>query len=483
MYRTFIVLLFSFLFGNAAYSQDICKECINFHVSAPSAVVWPSAFPNKSIPDSIFTVVPFPDHFVGYTAASKTYLMSASTILSLNENNLSSNAVLSAGTKGNFDECGAWIHGAHLIPGTNTVEAWYHGESGYCHGEAAPLKTLDAVGYAISTDGGHTFTKPNYPNNIILSGQKTYLNNFAGDGDFSVVPLADKNYMFFIDHSLNSSSVAVASISASGPGQWMKWYNGGFTQPGDGGLDTAIAPLLAGVGYNTLWLNFTGITYENTLGVGFRVALSPDGVNWSIVNSPLIPTGTRWSDWNGTLGVAQYPSVIGLDGSKNWTNDFYLYYMYIRPGDTITNRFLVRSKVTMTVNDQPSSFPQGNTDLERFFSSSAKRHWITSGIAVPKTGVWDFADEGRLGSIFTTGGPGLVELYECQAGGENYFVSLDSKCGGFTVLRVAGFVYSTSVAGTRPIYRCYISNGDHFVSIDSKCEGAVNEGLIGYILN
>jgi len=431
---------------------------------------------------------------LGYIADLSTYVIKSADLLSLSLNSFSGTPVIGAGTIGQFDECGAWIHGADM--NGSTVYAWYHAEAGYCHNEGANAHTIKSIGFAQSTDGGLTFTKPAYPDNIIISDTASAIaaaspSQPAGNGDFSVVKVGSYYYVFFINTSLGNSSVARASIASNGaPGSWNKWFNGSFSEPGVGGQTSLIGATLGGVSYNTKLNMFVGPTYQDQNGVGFQLGFSPDATTWTVPAGPLIPGGHLWSQSQDTShGYSGYPSIIAADGSKNWTDSFYLYYMYIRPGDNSGHRFLLRSKVTMTVASSPLTAPRVTTDLIRYASPSSGRHWVTSELAVPMQGNWDFASEGRLGGVFTNPSDGLIELEDCVYGGINYMITIagSGECtGAATVLRPIGWIYSPSTKqpeGTHAIFRCSTSGGDHFASNDPDCEGQSVDAMLGFAIN
>lgn len=113
---------------------------------------------------------------------------------------------------------------------------------------------------------------------------------------------------------------------------------------------------------------------------------------------------------------------------------------------------------------------------------------MTSELAIPARGVWDYRSEGSLGAAFTVPGPGLVEIDDCVYGDTNYLVSEAGgvcESPGQTKLRTIGWVFSPALAqppGTHAVYRCYLpGSDDHFVSIDPACEGAQTEFLVGYL--
>jgi len=483
-----------------AATNSICNSCISFQVSAPTTVVWPTAtlasLPQPEIPDNLYTVVAFPDHLVSYIADQYTYTLSGSTLAGLNiVDSFNPQPAIGPGGAGQFDECGTWIESADLVAGTNSVRGWYHAEQGYCHGETTP-HPVKSIAYSFSTDGGQTFTKTGSPHNLILSATASEIAAATntvpgGNGDFSIVKHGNYYYLFYINAATGTSDVAVASLASGGvPGSWLKWYNNSFSEPGVGGKSADIGPLLQGVSYNTSLQRFFGMTFQNENDLGFETTVSPDGVNWKTVQAPLIPTGTRWNDsLTFTNGYSQYASIVALDGSKNWSNSFYLYYTYVRPGDTWATRFMLRRLVTMQIGTAAVAGPQATTSLERYFSSSAGKHWVTTGLAIPKQGTWDFKDEGSLGGVFTLGGAGLVELDDCIYGTESYLVSAGGTCGsGATKLTTIGWVYSPATtpqpAGTHAIYRCSLSSSDdHFVSLDPNCEGATTEFLLGYAVS
>jgi hypothetical protein len=361
---------------------------------------------------------------------------------------------------------------------------------------------IKSIAYADSDDGGLSFSKVNYPDNVVLSGPADEIalattDNIVGIGDFSVVEKDGFYYLFFLNAHRGESGVARATVASGGlPGSWWKWHDGEFAQPGIGGEESTFGLQLAGVSYNSRLGKFVALNYGKAGTVGFRVAISPDAVSWTILDVPLVPGGTRWAEspaglGNGgvaPIGYSQYQTLIAPDGSKTWSDTFYLYYVYVRPGEDFTMRFFLRSEVRMEIDDPPLSRPKASTSLNRYFSASAQKHWVTSELAVPIQGTWDFQNNGSLGGVFTSAAAGLVELDDCVYGVNNYVVSVGGTCGaGATLLRRIGWVYDGGLpqpANTHAIYRCYAPSLDsHFVSVSADCEGAQTEFLLGYALD
>lgn len=396
----FFYFFFLFLFQNTIVNAgDVCVDCLSFQVESPEPVLWTGNDVPMNIPDNLFTTVKFSDQYAGYVAGGGgvSYHMKASTISGLNRNSFNTTPVIEKGSENNFDECGAWIHGVKLINDV-TVRAWYHAESGHCHGESDNvIKIIKSIAYATSTDEGVSFVKPNYPNNLILTGPQDELNGSiphknVGAGDFTVIEKKDYYYMFYIAYDgLGGAveSVARSAVSSGGvPGSWYKLHENSFSEPGIGGKYTSLKitqdgvnysdALFAGVSYNTTLQKFVALTYQNGSVGGFYLAFSDDGIMWTASKFPLVPDGTKWGDApqvnrNFTpYGYSQYQTIIAPDGSKNWSDTAYIYYVYIRPGENWTQRFFLRSKITMKNNNPPISSPKAITELSRYYSSSEK---------------------------------------------------------------------------------------------------------------
>ena len=491
--------------------EAVCEDCLIFQAEAPVPLLWTGGSVPLHVPDNLFVTLKFSDHFRGYVAGNKhTYTFQPdSNLLNLNQHTFNPSAIISPGALGSFDECGTWLQGAEIVDGANKVAGWYHAEMGNrCNG-AVPSGDIHikSIAYAESNDGGSSFSKLNYPNNQILTGHIDQLSDQEGSatrtvgvGDHSIVKKGEYYYLFFMNAYTARSGVARATVASGGkPGSWTKWYNGSFSQPGIGGRDSDLGILLAGVSYNTKINQFVGLTYEKPLepdtDAGFKVAISEDGISWTILDAPLVPGGTRWAQSNmpSINGYSQYQTIIGPDGSKNWTDTFYVYYVYVRPGDYWTQRFMLRSEVKMKEYFSPISTPKASTSLYRYFSPSRGKHWVTSELAVPDETVWDFEREGNLGYVFNLEGAGMVKLNDCffenpETGEDNYLVSVGESCAtGSTTLRTIGWIYNPGLAqpnNTHAIYRCYnLTNRSHFVSTNQNCEGSQVEGLLGYVFN
>ena len=146
-----------------------------------------------------------------------------------------------------YSHCGKWLNAAFAEPNTSTVHAYFHQEwqCDYAH----DLYTNKSIGYAVSQDGGRTFTPSTAQ---IIAGKNfsasTERKSECGEGDHGVVALGEYLYLFFIEwdaptdqHGGMSVGVARSRLVDAGiPGSWKKLLNGDFTSDGVGGDASSI---------------------------------------------------------------------------------------------------------------------------------------------------------------------------------------------------------------------------------------------------
>ena len=117
------------------------------------------------------------------------------------------------------------------------------------------IEALMMTRYAVSNDGGRTFTKPNYPNNAIITDDRPYpgyhltlflptsfiivilflcflfcISAWSGVGDQGGAYW--KGYFYIWYSNADKQSVGVARSSSGLPGTWYKYYQGFFSSPG-----------------------------------------------------------------------------------------------------------------------------------------------------------------------------------------------------------------------------------------------------------
>jgi len=147
------------------------------------------------------------------------------------------------------DRLPIWIEAA-WVDSDGTVYGWYHHEpEGLCPGSGL---TAPKIGAVVSQDGGRTFFDLGL---ILTSGDPVDCgakNGFfgGGHGDFSVILDRDRSYFYFFftnyGGDLAGQGVGVARMAfdhRSAPvGAVHKYFDGGWTQPGQGGRVQPVFP-------------------------------------------------------------------------------------------------------------------------------------------------------------------------------------------------------------------------------------------------
>ena len=214
-----------------------------------------------------------------------------------------------------------WLEAVWRDPANGTLYGWYHQEPSDVSCLTAPV-----IGAAVSFDDGLSWEDRGY---VLENGYPidcAYDNGYfvGGNGDFSVVvgPRSEYFYFVFTNYAgpLNEQGVAVARSRLADrgqPGTVVKYYRGGWTEPGIGGRATSILPSATGwkgPQVNSFWgpsvhwngyLNLYVSLLNRTDGAGWEqegiyISFSHDLLNWTAPERIL-----ESNDW--------YPQVAGFD--------------------------------------------------------------------------------------------------------------------------------------------------------------------------
>lgn len=206
----------------------------------------------------------------------------------------------------------AGISGVHVAT-DGTLYGYYHAEDheGFPFLPGTSIPGFYArIGLATSTDNGATWTKQGA---IVESSQPKGWEFYEGQADFGAAepgtvsdPEGEYLYLYYTEHSRiggRGVQICVARApldpSTGVPGEFLKYYEGGFTEAALGGLDT---PVLSGQSLNGSDALFGHPVYSEYLGQyvmvfsifdwqaagdgmvgqsGIYVAYSYDAVTWS----------------------------------------------------------------------------------------------------------------------------------------------------------------------------------------------------------
>jgi hypothetical protein len=257
----------------------------------------------------------------------------------------------------NYSDPGSVLQDPTLPPGN--LMMFYEAEN-HCPGGVSQQPFYATIGFARSSDNGVTWPQPE---NGALGGPNRYpvLKLSAPEPASEPVPAAmgnaipaafvDKNYVYVTyvappgpglvaDGKLR---IARAPLGGSGQLAFSKWYNGAFSQPGIGGLDSGVLPAGGCIGYQTdgaiSYIDPLGL-YLMTFACGsgkavpphaawyFSVATSLDLQDWTvpqmIANSqfpletpcPGSTDGASFDGWYPSfMSTNSAPGHLGLTGS------------------------------------------------------------------------------------------------------------------------------------------------------------------------
>lgn len=437
--------------------------------------------------DSPFNTLMSHSELKAYLANSSTWGYVGASLETLRPLN---NTIIQAGN--NFDSCGAWLHRAWQDD--TIVRGWYHAET-----KCRYPQTRKSIAYAESNDGGRTFVKPNYPNNQVIASPPRYTNPGTDDeGDHRIIRIGNYLYLYFLSNHQPSWQIYLARshIRDKGlPGTWQKYYNGSFTQPGLGGEASPIASwnnlATSWVSYNSYlnsYIGFSGV-WDNVSDrqKGFGLSTSNDGLNnWAtLINNLtaqpylLLSYEGSWDRQADDGDLLAYPSLVSVYGDTDKVGDvFWLYYMYLNPGDNFDRRYLVRRKI----------------HIEKVFSSTPID--LTPRIALAKyqnkNDTWSTTKMTNknyryieiTGYLFTDRITNSKPVYDCYIDSwKNHMLTVDDQtCNGGIYLRQIGWISTVPFNNSIQAYQCWNSNAaNHFISTDPKCEGAITQQSMGYL--
>jgi PEP-CTERM motif len=176
----------------------------------------------------------------------------------------------------------------------------------------------------------------------IKDGQfNVYFRDYLADGHSAELAVARAPLTDLINNSLSGR-----------PTEFMKYYNGGFTEPGIGGKSTALeagnpANWWSSVSYNDYLDQMVMVSSQwqaSGTGPDLYMATSADGVNWS-ARQPLVLDA----------GEQMYPTILGTGPDPQVTGQSF--YVYYTDGSRWGNAQLARRLVTLDPSAPPIVSP------------------------------------------------------------------------------------------------------------------------------
>lgn len=202
------------------------------------------------------------------------------------------------GSSNGFNDGGMWLIGINRLS-DGRLAGFFHAESHWYPRGTAGWSAYKSIGVAYSSDNGLSWGSPYQ---IIKHQQdKPASPAWSGLGDGCVVynHLSNRYYCFYTPATGSTALSMAASTDPNGfEGSWNKWYNGSFSQPGIGGMESPIANLSSAPGANP-------------------------SVHWNDYLEKFIMI---WHGWDGKLYISSsdnceiwdVPRLLLEDGPKAW---------------------------------------------------------------------------------------------------------------------------------------------------------------------
>jgi len=256
--------------------------------------------------------------------------------------------------------------------------------SATCAPSHGNLCWYNSVTYAVSSDGGRTFTKPNAPDHVVAPAPNAWVppsfvpSDYAAEGYFepsSIVRGPDGYYYSLMNSIPDKSNMSVRGTCAirsdrlDDPTSWRAWDGSGFnlrlTSPYATGASATVCTYLpnsignASLSYNT-YLGLYMLVADSNMGggvsCGIYFSLSTDVVHWG-PKQMIAPARLPWCDAGpATPGVLEpvvvlYPSLLdhGDTGVNFDRTGRTVYLYYTRFNDGGLDRDLVRVPVTFSL--------------------------------------------------------------------------------------------------------------------------------------
>jgi hypothetical protein len=221
--------------------------------------------PAPNIADNSFSAIKLPNgNFRGFTAAGVTWAIDGGAPYDMGGAGVT---VLKPGPAGSPSSCGQWLN--HVEVDGKTLLGWVHEETACNYAKGG--QTHASMSFATSADNGLTWK---FEGPIIAGTDPPAPGKETGDSCGTVVRGQDGYFYAYCLHNGGHSwdggyaFAARAPIAHPGPGNWKKYDNGEWSEPGVGGKSSKI--------------DGTSVAYWLTLDETVKLSSLPQGTGLAI---------------------------------------------------------------------------------------------------------------------------------------------------------------------------------------------------------
>jgi hypothetical protein len=464
--------------ASPAHSKP-CLGCISIRVGIPRIVRGPAV----DIADSRFTEIELPNGgFRGFDAHGETRAIDGKHPKDMGA---PGRLVLRPGAPGTYDSCGQWLN--HVERAGAIILGFVRDETACNYQRGQTHKSM-----SLATSGDHGLTWRSLGQIITGTDVPTTGRN-TGEGDCTAVDGRDGYYYAYCFRARDGALiVARAPISSPGPGNWKKYFQGQWDQPGLGG---DAARLMNGSGVSVArWttagdLALTDLALTGWVQGGLGLFFTSDRTTLTALREPLLVLDPGVWQRPAPSELIAYPVLLDAgNGSNQLSSSWMLVHAYWPPDGDRADEYLVFRDIDVSISKSTTT-PQVGALLARWYGEALHDRWSTTA-PVPGGGA-SYKLETRSGYLMTVADAGspTVELEDCvsmRPGHPDHLLAEKGFCAAraYQRLRTAGWVYAEARPNTIPLYRCHnAQEQSHFASNAPDCEKlGVMERLLGYAL-
>ena len=287
----------------------------------------------------------------------------------------------------------------------NNVLAWIHNETACNY--RANSQTHKSMSLAISTDYGLTWKSHGQ---IIIGKDVPTAGKITGEGDCTAVNGQDGYYYAYCWRNRNGATIiARAPVSDPRPGEWMKFFQGKWDQPGLGGDSTG----LKGGGGVARWTTTGETLLLGWTNGGMGLHFSTDRTTFTTLREPLMLLDRGiWNRPDPSEVVAYQDLLDAKTGTNQLSNSWLMVYMYLQPNEGFDKRYLIFRNVEVSISNSPVT-PQVGVLLARWYNAKLHDRWSTTAPVPPANGS-AYKLETRSGFLMTVAdAKPSVKLEDC----------------------------------------------------------------------
>ncbi len=502
--------------GNFSFktvSWSIMVDTFTYYVGRPHILIPKDVVGLSHHFEGAFNVVKINrDLFRGYVANATTYLLEGNSLQNMALQSIDKKVIGEKLVGSQFyclennaqatdwrirsRDCGTWLRYTEKY--RDYIRGWAHVETNCCY--KSNFQTYSSVAYVESQDNGQTFqfisNWPFFPQSSFPPEPR----KFRGLEQVSLVNARGWLWAYMSFRPRTRTVLRAPNDDrAKNRIHWKKWLNGSWRNINDNGIQNQFSDYGAkkhGIypGYDVKNDRFILVgtpLYKSLQGNGILLSTSDDGINFKLLNAPLVPKDPNIREDTNRFENFRSFSLVSPKGGNRYEDIFFLYYTYQRPRDSKHKRIFVYREIRQ-VRRNSIHEPTVKLALSRYEKNGDS--WTTTTVPSASSG-YRFVN--NIGYILTEKKDGSIPLADCVIKGSQSTqhinrahnrTSLCDKLNEYKI-RTLGYIYPPHTTKTQvliALYRCYNEAKKAFLTgTGNICNGTqIKQGTkihLGYI--